>query len=420
MILTDDLARIRAVDPGHPADHGTPDPDDLRRLSRLRERVDAARAADDTDLRTPSGDVAVLPRARDWRRRAPVLVGAAAALAIAVPLGVTVLGSQLPGSEVISPSAVADDGSLQCGAGFAEAVDPADVEPRLLPSRLPAGWEVTEVFARQESFEGWCVPESLSVTRTSGDVVTGSLNVFGPFDFPAEEFDLDLLGGADDSAAAVQVLAGEIRDVTVSGGTGRLLPVFDDYTRSLWQAADGRYWIAEIDGWTTDEAVSLLDGISVDGDAIAFDAAQAGPAAAGLEVAHQRTGAPYPTTSQSVAWYVDVHDGERTYQLATNVGGAPVAPLVATATGTRSVTVNGLDAIIDEPDAEDYAGYEECEADPNCETDGPPGTWLQVRLASGETVSGSTAGDWQALAEVIASMEPVAADDPRLNVGTID
>lgn len=87
----------------------------------------------------------------------------------------------LPDDAGLEPAAVAADGQIDCGGGFAAPIAPADASMRLLPSMLPAGWTTTLILARDATVEGWCVPPSLSVLRVdNGSTVTGTLSVVGP------------------------------------------------------------------------------------------------------------------------------------------------------------------------------------------------------------------------------------------------
>jgi hypothetical protein len=368
-----------------------PGPADAERLARLRARVDVERRTATRSRRHPS----------PWPRRA-ALLAAAAAVAIAVPVVVSAVAPDSPVDQVLSPQALAlgPDGELQCsavsGIGTAEAVDPRLSDVRLLPSDLPAGWSLTTVYARTEQ-TSLCLAPSLSVVETAGDAVTGTLSVTGPFEALPDPAGMGTTTVLDD---------------TVDGRDARLFVVFDDLHRWLWQDGQGRSWLAEIDGRPLAEARALLTGVGTDGDQATWDAT----AAPGAQVAHRRTGPPYGVEQPVTAWYVGVTDGAQEVVLSATGPGGPDIPLRARAeAGYRLAESGGVEFLV-------TGGVGE-EVEPGVETDTPPGrpwAWAVGDLDSGVTVTGGWTGTADDLLALLASLEEVPADDPRIAEHALD
>lgn len=387
--ITDDLDLVAALDPQRPARVvGTAD---AEQLVRLRERVDAERRTVD-----PSG-----PRSSPWPRRGALLAVAAAA-AIAVPLVISGVAPDTPIGRVVSPQALAvgPDGSLQCtapgGTGSAEAIDPRSSEVRMLPSELPAGWSLTTVFARTEQ-NTTCLGPSLSVVETAGSVVTGTLAVTGPFEALPDPSSM----GTD-----------TVLDDVVDARDARLFVVSDDHHRWLWQDPQGRSWLAEVDGRSVEQARALLAGVGTDGDRVTWDAAVAPDA----EVVHQRTGPAYGVVPSATVWYVGVSDGAQEVLLSVTGRDGDDIPLLARAeAGYRLAGADGVEFLVD-------GGVGE-EVEPGVDTDTPPGspwTWASGDLAPGVTVTGGWVGTADELLPIMASLEEVPADDPRIAEQALD
>ena len=385
----DDLDLLAARDP----ERATPasGPADAERLAALRARVDTERRTATPSRRHPS----------PWPRRG-ALLAAAAAVAIAVPVGVSAVAPDSPVDRALSPQALAvgPDGELQCspvgGAGSAEAVDPRLSDVRLLPSDLPAGWSLTTVFARTERTSA-CLAPSLSVVETSGDAVTGTLSVTGPFE------------ALPDPAALGTTT---VLDDTVDGRDAELFVVFDDLHRWLWQDERGRSWLAEVDGRPLAEARTLLAGVGTDGDRVTWDAA----AAPDARVAHRRTGPPYGVEPAVTVWHVGVSDGAQEVVLSATGPGGPDIPLRARAeAGYRLADAGGVEFLVDEGVGE--------QVEPGVETGTPPGrpwAWAAGDLDSGVTVTGGWTGTADGLLALLASLEEVPADDPRIAEHALD
>lgn len=385
----DDLDLLAARDPERTAPASGPA--DAERLAALRARVDAERSTAIPGRRRPS----------PWLRRG-ALLAAAAAVAIAVPVGVSALAPDSPVDRALSPQALAlgPDGELQCsptsGFGSTEAIDPRLSDVRLLPSDLPAGWSLTTVSARTEQ-TSLCIAPSLSVVETAGDAVTGTLSVTGPFEALPDPVTM----GSD-----------TVLDDTVDGRDARLFVVFDDLHRWLWQDGRGRSWLAEVDGRPLAEARTLLAGVGTDGDRVTWDAT----AAPDAQVAHQRTGPPYGAEPPVTVWYVGVTDGTQEVLLSATGPGGPDIPLRARAeAGYRLAGAGGVEFLVHEGVGE--------EVEPGVETDTPPGrpwAWAVGDLDSGVTVTGGWTGTADDLLALLASLEEVPADDPRIAEHALD
>jgi hypothetical protein len=385
----DDLALLAAVDPERPAP--VSGPADTERLARLKARVDVERRT-------------VIPsrrRSSSWPRRGALLAVAAAA-AIAVPLVVSGVAPDTPLGQVVSPQAlaVAPDGSLRCtapgGVGYAEAIDPRLSDVRMLPSELLAGWSLTTVFARTEQ-SSTCLGPSLSVVETAGDAVTGTLSVTGPFEALP-----DPAGMGTDT----------VLDDVVDGRDARLFVVFDDHHRWLWRDAEGRSWLAEVDGRPIEEARALLAGVGTEGDRVTWDAAVAPDA----DLVHQRTGPPYGVAPSATVWHVGVSDGTQEVLLSVTGRGDADIPLRARAeAGYLLADAGGVEFLVDEGVGE--------EVEAGGETDTPPGSpwaWAVGDLGPGVTVTGGWTGTADELLPILVSLEEVPADDPRIAEHALD
>ena len=387
--MADDLDLLAAVDPERPAlVSGTAD---TERLARLRARIDAERRP-------------VIPsrrRSSTWPRRGALLAVAAAA-AIAVPVVVSGVAPDTPIGQVVSPQAlaVAPDGSLQCtapdGVGSAEAIDPRLSDVRMLPSELPAGWSLTTVFARLEQ-SSTCLGPSLAVVETAGDAVTSTLSVTGPFEALPDQAGM----GTD-----------TVLDDVVDGRAARLFVVFDDLHRWLWQDAEGRSWLAEVDGRSIEEARALLAGVGTEGDRVTWDAAVAPDA----ELVHQRTGPPYGVNSSATVWYVGVSDGTQEVVLSVTGRAGDDIPLRArAAAGYLLADAGGVEFLVDEGVGEAVEVGVEADTPP-----GSPWAWALGDLGSGLTVTGGWTGTADELLPILASLKAVPADDPRIAEHALD
>ncbi len=356
--------------------------DDAALLLAARARVDRERA----------GAVPAPARHRRWSHRL-TLVAAAAAVITAVPLVLSVLGGD-DGPPALVPPAVAANGEITCGTGYATAVDPGDASVRLLPGRLPTGWSYTKIFAREETTAGTCIPPSLTALHQDPEGrVTGRIAVTGPVDAHVDQG---------------RIVAGSVPD-TLFGHEARrfhLQPVDVVFHRWFWTDDEGRQWSVEASGMPLEEARRELSAVSINGSDVAWN----GAAAPGWTLVHLREGAPYGIVGQ-LNWYVEMTDGTGPRMVQVGVlRGATVPLLALTGVGETVTTVGGHPAVLSQMRTSGTSG--------SAETDVPPGAVTRPVLV--EVVPGTVAWSWSVgddlpqVQELLASLRQADAEDPRL------
>ena len=100
---------------------------------------------------------------------------------------------------------------------------------------------------------------------------------------------------------------------------------------------------------------------------------------------------------------------------ATGPGGPDVPLRARTEAGYRLADAGGVEFLVDEGVGE--------EVEPGVETDTPPGrpwAWAAGDLDSGVTVTGGWTGTADGLLALLASLEEVPADDPRIAEHALD
>jgi hypothetical protein len=327
-----------------------------------------------------------------WRRRG-LLIGAAAAAAIVLPTAGGILAPNSPLDAAGTPAAVAEDGRLDCGTGTAEAVEPSAVEPRYLPSALPDGLDYVSLTARDETGRGWCVPPSLTALETGADdQVDATLKVYGPFDVSLDD------GGM--GAATVS---------TVAGHEARLFVLDEAVSLYRWYWTDdtGQTWLAEVDGYPLEQATTVVDGLTTTGDRVSWAGAPDSGTGAALDVVHERTGDPYTLDSHRQSWYVEVSDGERSFEIIVDQSlDNHAVPLYAHApVGARLTTVDGYD-VIQEAAPSGTGDHEGIEGE-------EPLAAVQVQLAPGVTAR-TAAPTTELGTELLTSLELAPQDDARI------
>lgn len=387
-----DLVRIALLTP-----HLRDDPASPQRLANLRVLVDTTRFDRPVTRRpepTAGQTRAVGAGARtSWRRRG-LLLGVAAAAAVVIPVVGGILAPVSPFGLAGTPAAVAEDGRLECGSGYAQPVEPATVEPRYLPSALPEGWSYVAIRARDNTARGWCVPPSLTVLETGvDDRVDATLKVYGPFDVRLDDRGM-----------------GTANDATVAGHEARLFRQEDQEDQGFffyrWFFTDdaGLTWLAEVDGYPLEQATTVVDSLTTTGDRVTW----AGPPTSGLEIVHERTGDPYTLDSHRESWDVDITDGQHVSNFSVDLSlDNHSVPLYAEATvGARLTTVDGYDVIHDPVDSDFQDGEGDGIADP---PSAPVSIQLtpdvQARIALPTTELGT---------ELLTSLELAPRDDPRI------
>jgi hypothetical protein len=376
--VTDDIdVRLDDARPRDPADEPVQE-----LLARVRRRVDAERAQ-------------IVPaRARRSRPRSRLaLVAAAAAVITAVPVVASVVGQDDDGLALL-PVAVAVDGNGEvfCAGGYAGIVDPADAAVRLLPDRLPAGWDYTEVLARHETSLDCDAPSLVALRLDPAGVVTGRVAVSGPFTTSTEA----VLGAA---TVPDTVLGHPARRFDIAPGSGPADGV--EVHRWVWSDDAGRVWTAEAVGLGLDDARRQLTGVSVDGDAVTWAAVDPG-----WTLAHLRTGPPYVLDGGDV-WRVQLTGGVEGRGFDVQSGADSRLPAAARAwVGDRLTDLDGHAAVLSPPRGGEAEG-------------GAPGSAPLVTIAV-DVEPGVTAttrvgsGDVAAVEQMLTSLRQVPADDARL------
>lgn len=367
-------------------------------LDALRDADPLRALPDTTDAHLQTAHRVLLARldepapARRWRRRlATVLVAAVAVPALGV-VAVSVVSDRVTAPLGGVGTAYASAGGLSCGVGYAQPIPPSSADARPWPVALPAGWSVTEVFARETELTGWCVTPSLVAVTTGPDgAVSSHLAITGPArgvvspgspggpddPMPADTSEPDTVGGLE--AEYIRSTAPPV--------------VGDGADHHSWLITDqtGDQWFADVSGYPVDEARALVEAASFVDRRVVWDAAQA----PGLDVLHQRTGEAYPTTSRSQDWYVALDDGTQERLITVRIDREGAVPLLANLrTGDRPLMVDGTPMLV-------------------VEQDGRP-TFVVAELALGVVAQADVQGDLDEVLAMLAGLQDLPADDPRL------
>ena len=377
--MTDDIdTRLRRALPPDPTDESMQE-----LLARARQRVD-------TERRHPAP-----PRGHRLRPRTRLgLVAAAAAVITAVPVVASVVGEDGGRVPSVLPVAVAGNGELVCGAGYASIVAPAQAQVRLLPDRLPAGWAYTEISARHERSQG-CHAESLVALRLDPTGVVGArVAVSGPVD---AHVDGPLV---DRDSVPDAVFGAQARRFDYAPDTDPFVDV--EVHRWVWTDDTGLQWSAEVVGLGLADARRQLTGVTIDGAAVTWAGVDPG-----WTLVHRRTGAPYVVPTGGTIWTVALTGGVEGHGFDVYTTPEPHLPVAADAyVGDRLTTVDGHDAVVSPPRGGEADG-------------GAPGSSPLVTIALDvapgvAAFSRTQAGDVTAVEHLLASLRQVPADDPRI------
>ncbi|KQS68211.1 hypothetical protein [Modestobacter sp. Leaf380] len=355
-------------------------------LTRARARVDAGRTA-----APRSGARRLRPRTR------LALVAAAAAVLTAVPIVVDVVGQDEDGTAPPGLSlavAVAQNGEFACANGFATAVDPAQAEVRLLPDELPPGWEYSEIFVRHERSQNCDVPSLVALQLDSTGVVTGRLAIRGPVEayVNAPVVDRDSVPDTVFGASARRF------DYAVDPAG----PIDAEIHRWLWTDSSGRQWTAEVVGLGLEEARRQLDGVTVDGPDVTWQAVDSA-----WSLIHLRTGDPYVLPTGGTSWTVGADGGLGGRGFDVHSNPEPHVPAAASAwVDDRLTELDGRPAVVSPVRGSEAEG-------------GPPGSpgyiTLAVDVEPGVTaISRFVPGDLASVEAMLGSLRQVPPDDPRI------
>ncbi len=365
------LASLATADPLHnPVAAGPEDDENVRR----------ARAIYDVRISAGGGRRGwrqVRPPRHPARRLATVCLAAVAlpvAAAVIAPEVTARLGRD-PERVPLASIAFADDGTTSCGGGtYTHAIRPDSSDLRLWPAVLPAGWKVRVIFARRTAVKP-CAPVSLVASRTGADgLVTGSVEIVGP-------------------AASVRVGYGSpaVED-TVNGLHAQRYDLSASNPNSFaWLVTDatGSFWHVRVGGYPFEQARAVVQAATFHSGQVDWDASRAG----GLRVLFHRDRAPFKPLGHSSMWVirVDTPRGERDIVVTTS--DAPFS--YGAGVGSRPLTKGGRAFIV------------------MLNQGRPTGLFAEVgpRAAAVMDVN----GDLDAAETVLASLEPIDANDPRLD-----
>lgn len=403
--MTDDLDVMNELAMADPLRHvGAAGAGSPERMAGIRRIVDARLTGASRPVGV-SGSVpatAAAPHRRRVSRRWLALAGAATALAVVGTVGLSLVAPDAGPSLALTSVALGKDGALRCNppTGYAEFVDPADSPVRLLPTWLPEGWSVGHVWAMAQTDSTCYQFPSLTMvdTRPDGQVARSAM-VYGPISVPIE------LG---DEAEVVG-------EVTIDGWPGRVIrqgsPKGDDELVWVWTDAAGANWLMRSYGYTERAGRQLAAALRPDGTQIGLDTASA---PAGTVVVQQRSGAPYPARTTTDQWTI-------TLGRAPMSGREGEVTLQATSTPDGTLGIDGVfpgqyvtgtgDSLQVREDA--YGGMHLYLPRPGLAIGFVPDGITTVEPSLGSM----TPEQWE---WVVASLQPVASDDPRLDQLALD
>ena len=361
------MAMLRAVDPIN-TDTET---DVAARLGGVRRVIDARRVSAATVRDTRSSY-------RRWQVVA-VLAGAAVLSPVAVVSLVPGMAARVGMSWMaIVGTEVAD--RLACdGGGYASPIPPRDAPLRLWPGELPAGWTVQTVFARRTEGSAGCTAPSLTVAETAPDgVVTGTVRVVGPQRRIAMPGDPDLNPDRVAGRPAVEV---------VYPGMER-----PDFRRWIVRGPEDREWEVLSIGFEGGRDREVVDQLAF----TATHASYTQSPGSELTVVHERTGPPYPDTSDGLEWYVTLRD-DRGRKRAIYVRDTSLdIPIVSEVVpGARVYQLDGRPAMADTPATEGVQS-------------------LTIEPAPGVLATMPIRGDLDVVERVLTSLVNLDKGDPRL------
>jgi hypothetical protein len=330
---------------------------------------------------------AVLRRRRQRATRAGTAAAVVAVVAGLAATGLVVRDDRAADVEVAAPSGAPlmssfPDTEHDCG-GFAEARPPDDADGlRLLPAWLPAGEEVEAAWARAELLTRETCPR-VSTALTAADATTGAVTravrVDGPSPEPFARYEGPLF-----------------EPIAVRGTNAEVVsfPGLGDLHQIRWTEPAGGSWLVESRGLAVDELRRVVEELTL---APATGTATAGWLPADLEVAHRRSGPPADLPDEQRWWHATIDDGA-TLSLGVTENVTGDGALAHLGAGVSVVEVRGHPAI---------AHTNGCTGD-DCTT------FLGWQESARVEVDLSGSLPLDTLVRIAESLEPVAADDPRI------
>lgn len=354
---------------------------------------------------------------RRWRRPR-LAAGAVLALGASALLTVGVLAPQILGADpqpALATASVSQDGQISCGTGgYAAAISPAQAPVRLLPSALAPSWSLTGVRARSSTGDGACrVPSVQALAENPQGVVTAIVSVVGPVHV---DLGKNSLGTA--TAASVDGHRARLFDSTDTAGGPGIQPGAG-FTRWVWSDESDQTWMIETTGYDLADARAVVAAVHTDGDQVTLDTG----AVPGLQVVHQRTGAPYGGEQAHLDWYVVLSDGSAERELSVRASTAvdaqtdPAAPqpwLEEYATvGSQRTTIGGHPALVAPSFTED-TNIDGLEDRPVTQGPGAQLTPVIVQINPTTIAWTLSRGDLPAVTTLLSSLEDAPREDPRL------
>lgn len=381
---TDIMDLLKAADPLTEADESA------HRLANIRALLDQ-RVAEVLPAVAPD-------RARS---RVPMLIAAAAGV-VAIVVGLSLVrpggGLTLAGTA----AALTNSGEITCARQSTPVTEltPQSAPLRLLPTSVPAGWTVTGIRVTSTAASPCdATPALTAAVIGRDDAVQSSVMIRGPLDF-----------SIDTGHAAVT-------PATIGGSPGVVLTLDDPKGPQeriwVWQV-DGHTWYMKSYGFDNAGNNALAAAVQVTGDQVALDPSAAsrtprslgGGREAGLQIISARAGQA-PAVQPQEEWYVGLGrgtPGKASTEVVMRVVGMPGAPLGFDGVFPGQTLTREEGNWVLQQHA--YGAVNLFQSRPGVlvTLDAPPGGQPSLGAMSPQ--------QWLTM---VRSLEPVAANDPRLS-----
>lgn len=336
------------------------------------------------------------------RSRVPMLIAAAAGVA-AIVVGLSLVrpggGLTLAGTA----AALTTSGEITCARQPTPVTEltPQSAPVRLLPTSVPAGWTVTGIRVTSTAASPCdATPALTAAVIGRDDAVQSSVMIRGPLDF-----------SIDTAHAAVT-------PATIGGAPGVVLTLDDPKGPQeriwVWQV-EGRNWYMKAYGFDDAGNNALAAAVRVTGDQVRLDPsatsgvppALAGSHDAGLQIISERAGQA-PAAQPQEEWYVGLGrgtPGKASTEVVMRVVGMPGAPLGFDGVFPgQTLTREDGNWVLQQ---QAYGAVNLFQSRPGVlvTLDAPPG--------GGQPSLGAMSP--QQWLTMVRSLEPIAADDPRLS-----
>jgi hypothetical protein len=314
------------------------------------------------------------PVASSSRSRRFALVGVAAAIVILVGA----IGSR---PWRVGTSA---DATPSCRDNFAEPGPPEEAEGlRYLPDEIPAGFHLSGASAHVEKP---CKPRTaaLILIDEADGLLRRAITVWGP-----DATDVDFFGS--DSAVRDDGSPSN-RQTTVRGTVAKLHETlkFDGHTLGWTEPGSGQHWIVTSRGVGLDELLSLVEALHVGVGEVSVDEA----AAPGF---HSEPIQPAPPTGKQVSWGM-TYEPESGAAVDSGIS-------VGVSRGDLLAAMSSRGGVVELTDVDGHRSATFSNGTTH---------FLEIQLATGVRASASGPVSFAELEHLVASLQPVAANDPRI------